>query len=44
MTREEMQRFLNYQAEDGKTKEEALDALIKILGIHFPETEKKENE
>lgn len=37
MTMEEMQRFLNYQASEGKTKQQALEALADILGINFPE-------
>lgn len=41
MTREEMQRFLNYQASEGKTKQQALEALAEILGIKFPETTKE---
>lgn len=36
MTREEMQRFLNREAENGSTEEEALKALAEILGIKFP--------
>ncbi|MCI9098785.1 MAG: hypothetical protein HFH59_01390 [Lachnospiraceae bacterium] len=44
MTKEEMQRFLNREAEKGSTEEEALKALVDILGIKFPkiETEKTE--
>lgn len=44
MTKEEMQRFLNREAEKGNTEEEALKALADILGIKFPkiETEKAE--
>lgn len=43
-TKEEMQRFLNREAEKGSTEEEALKALADILGIKFPkiETEKAE--
>lgn len=37
MTREEMQRFLNREAEKGTTEYEALKALAYILGITFPE-------
>lgn len=36
MTKEEMQRYLNQQAEEGKTEDEALKNLAKILGIEFP--------
>lgn len=31
-----MQRFLNREAENGNTEEEALKALAEILGIKFP--------
>lgn len=41
MTKEEMQRFLNREAEKGTTEYEALKALADILGIKFPEL--KEN-
>ena len=37
MTKEEMQRFLNREAEKGSTAYEALKALADILGIEFPE-------
>lgn len=36
MTKEEMQRFLNREAERGSTEQEALKALAEILGIKFP--------
>jgi hypothetical protein len=36
MTKEEMQRFLNREAERGSTEYEALKALTTILGIEFP--------
>lgn len=36
MTKEEMQRFLNREAEKGTTEFEALKALADILGIQFP--------
>ena len=36
MTSEEMQRFLNREAEKGSTEYEALKALADILGIQFP--------
>lgn len=42
MTKEEMQRFLNREAENGNTEEEALKALAEILGIKFPKIEQKE--
>ena len=41
MTREEMQRYLNQQAEEGKTEEEALKNLANILDIEFPEIDKR---
>lgn len=40
MTKEEMQRFLNREAEKGTTEYEALKALADILGIKFPELKK----
>ncbi len=36
MTKEEMQRFLDREAEKGSTEFEALKALAYILGINFP--------
>lgn len=36
MTKEEMQKFLNREAEQGSTEYEALKALVDILGISFP--------
>ena len=44
MTKEEMQRFLNREAEKGSTEEEALKALAEILGIKFPKIEKGKSE
>ena len=44
MTKEEMQRFLNREAENGNTEEEALKALADILGIKFPKIEKEKTE
>ena len=44
MTKEEMQRFLNREAEKGSTEEEALKALVDILGIKFPQIEKNKVE
>lgn len=41
MTKEEMQRFLNREAEKGATEYEALKALANILGIEFPELKSK---
>lgn len=43
MTREEMQRFLNREAEKGTTEYEALKALADILGITFPELKKADH-
>ena len=43
MTKEEMQRFLNREAEKGSTEEEALKALADILGIKFPKIEKEKD-
>ena len=42
MTKEEMQRFLNREAEKGSTEYEALKALADILGIESPELKQKE--
>lgn len=42
MTKEEMQRFLNREAEKGSTEYEALKALADILGIEFQELKQKE--
>lgn len=44
MTKDEMQRFLNREAEKGSTEEEALKALAEILGIRFPKIEKEKAE
>ena len=44
MTKEEMQRFLNREAEKGSTEQEALKALADILGIKFPQIEKEKAE
>lgn len=42
MTASEMQRFLNQQAEDGKTETEAYRNLMDILGIKFPEIRREQ--
>ncbi len=42
MSKDEMQRFLNQQAEDGKTETEAYRNLMDILGIKFPEIQKEQ--
>lgn len=44
MTKEEMQRFLNREAEKGSTEQEALKALAEILGIKFPKIEKEKTD
>lgn len=44
MTKEEMQWFLNREAEKGSTEQEALKALAEILGIKFPKIEKGKTE
>ena len=36
MTREEMQRFLNHEAEKGRSEYEALKGLADIIGLDFP--------
>ena len=41
MAKEEIQRFLNHEAEKGSTEHEASKALADILGIEFPELKKK---
>lgn len=41
MTTEEMQRFLNREAEKGSSEYEALKALVEILGIEFPELKRE---
>lgn len=42
MTKEEMQRFLNREAEKGTSEFDALKALADILGIQFPSLKPKE--
>ena len=41
MTTEEMQRFLNREAEQGSSEYEALKALVEILGIEFPKLKRE---
>jgi hypothetical protein len=41
MTKEEMQRYLNQQAQDGKTEYEALLRLMEVLGLNYPKTDNK---
>ena len=36
MTKEEMQRYLNQQAQDGKTEVEAVLRLMEVLGLNYP--------
>ncbi|WP_162843073.1 hypothetical protein [Slackia faecicanis] len=40
MTKEEMQRFLIMEAADGRTKEEAMQRLLDLLGLKWPEDTK----
>ena len=42
MTVLEMQRFLNQQYSEGKTEIEAFRNLMAILGLTYPQNEKKE--
>ena len=44
MTKEEMQRFLNREAEKGSTEQEAFKALAEILGLKFPKIEREKAE
>lgn len=44
MTKEEMQKFLNREAEKGSSEYEALRALADILGIAFPELKKNQED
>ena len=41
MSKDEMQRFLNREAEKGSTELEALKALAEILGVKFPKKKEK---
>jgi len=41
MTTEEMQRFLNREAEKGSSEYEALKALVEILKIEFPKLKRE---
>lgn len=41
MTTEEMQRFLNREAEKGSSEYEALKALVEILEIEFPKLKRE---
>lgn len=41
MTTEEMQRFLNREAEKGSSEYEALKAMVEILGIEFPKLKRE---
>lgn len=43
MTREEMQRYLNQRAAEGLTRHEAQDKLMEVLGLYYPEDEKKKD-
>lgn len=44
MNKEEMQRFLNQEAERGTSELEAYRLLISVLGIHFPGKKDSEKE
>ena len=44
MTREEMQRFLNHEAEEGRSEYEALKGLADIIGLDFPKISGSEDE
>ena len=44
ITKEEMQRFLNREAEKGTSEYEALKALANILGIEFPTLSNKKEQ
>jgi len=44
MTKEEMQRFLNREAEKGTGEVGALRALAEILGIRYPRLEDSDSE
>lgn len=39
---EEIERFIQLQAEEGKTAEEAIEALMKLVGGKMPEFRKEE--
>ncbi len=41
MTKTEMQKFLDMQAREGKTKEQALEALMEILSLRWNENSDK---
>ena len=43
MSKEEMQRYLNQRAAEGLTKHEAQDKLMEVLGLYYPEEEKKKD-
>ena len=38
MTQEEMQRFLELEAQRGVSELEAYRALVQVIGIHFPQS------
>lgn len=44
MTKEEMQRFLNHEAEKGRSEYEALKGLADIIGLDFPKLGGSEDE
>lgn len=41
MSTEEMQRYLNQQASDGKTQYEAMLRLMEVLGLTYPSVDSK---
>lgn len=42
MTEKEIQRFIELQAEEGKTPSEALEALLKVVGGEMPNFKNKD--
>lgn len=42
MTGKEIANFIRLQAEEGKTPEEAIEALMKVIGAEMPSFEKKD--
>ncbi|MBR1635579.1 MAG: hypothetical protein IJ682_11060 [Lachnospiraceae bacterium] len=41
MTKDEMQRYLNQQAQDGKSQDEAMRRLMEVLGLNYPSIDNK---
>lgn len=44
MTKDDIQRFLNIQAREGKTKEQAFDLLVELVGATMPEFQEAEKD